>query len=85
LSLQREDHQCWVVPEIGTDSIGFDEVNVNESSEICIFIGPEGGFSERELEHLQKQGATFHELGDLRLRAETAAWKTITLVNELIN
>jgi 16S rRNA (uracil1498-N3)-methyltransferase len=38
-----------------------------------LFIGPEGGFSERELEVARGVGATFAQLGPRRLRAETAA------------
>ncbi|MCU1227773.1 MAG: hypothetical protein JWO97_657, partial [Acidobacteria bacterium] len=38
-----------------------------------LFIGPEGGFSERELALARDAGATFARLGPRRLRAETAA------------
>ena len=40
---------------------------------VVIFIGPEGGFSERELELARESGAFFMHLGPRRLRAETAA------------
>lgn len=36
-------------------------------------IGPEGDFSEAEIEYLATQGAQFYELGNSRLRTETAA------------
>ncbi|HJT17799.1 MAG TPA: RsmE family RNA methyltransferase, partial [Thermoanaerobaculia bacterium] len=38
-----------------------------------LFIGPEGGFSERELTLARENGASFEQLGPRRLRAETAA------------
>lgn len=38
-----------------------------------LFIGPEGGFSERELQLARASGAEFERLGPRRLRAETAA------------
>lgn len=38
-----------------------------------LFIGPEGGFSERELALARNHGASFERLGPRRLRAETAA------------
>jgi 16S rRNA (uracil1498-N3)-methyltransferase len=39
----------------------------------CLLIGPEGGLSKNELDHLQKQEAQFISLGTSRLRTETAA------------
>lgn len=43
------------------------------SEEIDIFIGPEGGWSEREIELANSYNMEFKGLGDLTLRAETAA------------
>jgi 16S rRNA (uracil1498-N3)-methyltransferase len=40
---------------------------------VTLYIGPEGGFSPRELELAREQGAAFASLGPRRLRAETAA------------
>ena len=38
-----------------------------------IFIGPEGGFSDREMTVARENGAILQRLGPRRLRAETAA------------
>ncbi len=38
-----------------------------------LFIGPEGGWSEKEVELAKAHGAQIHSLGPLTLRAETAA------------
>jgi len=46
-----------------------------------IFIGPEGGFSEREIELAKKHGAFFERLGPRRLRAETAALVAVTIIS----
>ena len=46
-----------------------------------IFIGPEGGFSERELDLARNAGATFERLGPRRLRAETAALAAVTIIS----
>lgn len=43
------------------------------SSKIVLFIGPEGGFSEREVNLAEENDADLVSLGDHRLRAETAA------------
>lgn len=40
---------------------------------VTIAIGPEGGFSAREVSALSEQGARFASLGDLVLRTELAA------------
>jgi 16S rRNA (uracil1498-N3)-methyltransferase len=40
---------------------------------MTLFIGPEGGWSERELELARAAGCRFGRLGPRRLRAETAA------------
>jgi 16S rRNA (uracil1498-N3)-methyltransferase len=38
-----------------------------------LLIGPEGGWSEREIAEAQKHDCAFEQLGERRLRAETAA------------
>ena len=43
-----------------------------------LFIGPEGGWSEHELELARTAGARFRRLGPRRLRAETAAIVAMT-------
>lgn len=39
----------------------------------CIFVGPEGGFSEKEVILAKDKGCTIASLGSLTLRGETAA------------
>jgi 16S rRNA (uracil1498-N3)-methyltransferase len=45
-----------------------------------LFIGPEGGWSERELQLATERGATFRRIGPRRLRAETAAIVGVSMV-----
>ncbi len=45
-----------------------------------IFIGPEGGWSEREIGEARENGCDFERLGIRRLRAETAAIVATALV-----
>ncbi len=44
-----------------------------ESKNISIFIGPEGGFSAKEIQDAAEQKFSITSLGDLTLRGETAA------------
>lgn len=50
---------------------------------VTLFIGPEGGFSPRELALARERGAQFASLGPRRLRAETAAIVAVALVIDL--
>ena len=72
----------WIVPEIFSESKRIDEILFQKNEDICIFIGPEGGFSEKEIQFFKTKNAHFLSLGTLRLRAETAAWKSISIVSE---
>ncbi|NNE44568.1 MAG: 16S rRNA (uracil(1498)-N(3))-methyltransferase [Gemmatimonadetes bacterium] len=46
---------------------------------VTVFIGPEGGFTDAELEEGRRIGATRVSLGPTRLRTETAAIVAVTL------
>lgn len=48
------------------------DYNFNAKTEIGIFVGPEGGWSERELEIAKNAGAKIVSLGRRLLRTETA-------------
>lgn len=50
---------------------------------ITLLIGPEGGFSEREVELARSVGACFRRLGPRRLRAETAALAATVAISTL--
>ncbi len=52
-----------------------------EDKNVCLIIGPEGGFDESEAKYLEKSGAIFFTLGNHILRAETAA---ITAVSQTL-
>ncbi len=52
--------------------------------EIHLIIGPEGDFSERELDQLKKAQVEFAILGPRRLRSESAAIVAISNLNQLM-
>ncbi len=49
-----------------------------DHSSLSIFIGPEGGWSEKEIERFKELGVEIFSLGQLTLRAETAAIVALT-------
>lgn len=53
------------------------------SAELTLLIGPEGGFSEREVSLARSVGASFRRLGPRRLRAETAALAATVMISAL--
>jgi 16S rRNA (uracil1498-N3)-methyltransferase len=53
--------------------------NSDEKS-ICIIIGPEGGFDEKEIEYLQNMNVPTFTLGNHILRAETAAIASVSQI-----
>jgi len=55
-------------------------VDASPSEAATLFIGPEGGWSEEELQLARASGARFRKLGSRRLRAETAAIVAITRI-----
>lgn len=51
-------------------------------TDLIVLIGPEGGWSEREIAVARERGCIFQRLGPRRLRAETAAITAVSIVAE---
>ena len=58
--------------------------NYNKKTPVSILIGPEGDFSNKELEQMDIAGVKLFSLGNRRLRAETAAQASLSILNELL-
>jgi 16S rRNA (uracil1498-N3)-methyltransferase len=56
------------------------DYDLSKAKEVQIIIGPEGGFSEKEIERAQKAGAHPFTFGPRILRTETAAIASLSLV-----
>lgn len=63
-----------IVPYELENNMGIKDVleNIQKLEEICLFIGPEGGFEQVEIDQLVKIGAKIVSLGPRILRTETA-------------
>ena len=57
---------------------------LEKGKSISILIGPEGGFSEQEINHLTEQGFIRTSLGKRILRAETAAIYALSVIGYLL-
>lgn len=53
---------------------------VREMDHVALFVGPEGGFSNDEIAQLASAGSTIVQIGDLVMRAETAAIVGTTMI-----
>ncbi|HBI74020.1 MAG TPA: 16S rRNA (uracil(1498)-N(3))-methyltransferase, partial [Lachnospiraceae bacterium] len=53
---------------------------INKVKNIALFVGPEGGFSEQEVEKCIAIGYNVAGLGKRILRAETAAISAIAII-----
>ncbi len=63
------------------DPDGMDFTDIYIPGRILAVVGPEGGFSEAELEMLRDSNAQFLRLGNRRLRAESAAIGAMALIS----
>jgi 16S rRNA (uracil1498-N3)-methyltransferase len=66
---------AWVAEDQRSlkDALTDVDINTNSIPSIALFVGPEGGFSDREITQLKEKGAHTLSLGTSILRMETAA------------
>lgn len=62
---------------------GFKSVSANIDSEIQLWVGPEGGFSDEEISWVTAHGCNPVQLGPRVLRTETAALAAVAVMNSL--
>jgi 16S rRNA (uracil1498-N3)-methyltransferase len=62
-----------IVLHEGVDAGSSLKNNIEDGESYCFFIGPEGGFTDEEIDHAARNTAIIASLGKRRLRADTAA------------
>ena len=80
--LNRLEGQCFA--GIKNVTYQLSDMDIEKENVINIMIGPEGDFSPKEIEMLKKKGVRFYTLGNRRLRSETAAQSSLSILNELM-
>jgi 16S rRNA (uracil1498-N3)-methyltransferase len=76
------DKQLLIMLDLGTKSLVNEKQALLDSkniSEITLFIGPEGGWSDEDHELMNNRGVKKYSLGNTVLRAETAAIVAVSL------
>lgn len=77
--IEQENH-AWIAYEREGESLKQCLQDLGESNKLLLIIGPEGGFSEREIEESVKSGATPITLGPRILRTETATLVALSAI-----
>lgn len=80
--LDKSDRQCFA-GMMGT-SKQLSEYQFDNKIPVHVLIGPEGDFSDNEVEHMNIKRVKFFSLGSRRLRADTAAQASLSILNELL-
>lgn len=68
--IQANQGNSWILQMNGTPVL---QAHLNTNESVSLFIGPEGGWSDNELELFKNKGFKSVSLGNTVLRAETAA------------
>ncbi|MFW6285065.1 MAG: RsmE family RNA methyltransferase [Bacillota bacterium] len=82
-ALDLSEYDAVYVPYENEDVVPAKEAfkTLKRGMKVLIVIGPEGGFSDEEIEHLLSLGATSLSLGPRILRSETAVFYTLSAIN----
>lgn len=82
--LKSSDSAILAFSERGGQSIKSALADVIDDSSVAALIGPEGGWSDVELNRMEESGCRFVTLGPRVLRTETAAIVALTLIQHAI-
>ena len=69
---------CW---ELEKETTAREVLSVNREKNIVVLVGPEGGFSEREVGAIKSAGGVSVSLGKRILKTDTAAISVLAMIN----
>jgi 16S rRNA (uracil1498-N3)-methyltransferase len=75
------NNSILVCHESGKDVIDVLPKILKKKSKILFLVGPEGGFSKAEIDFLKERNVNFINLGNRRLRSETAVITALSQIN----
>lgn len=88
-NFNQSSERVGLFPFEGVASRTFKEalrsMKVQEAREVCVFVGSEGGFSEKEVQRFQEVGMEPLTLGDQVLRVETACLALVSILKYELN
>lgn len=88
----REEKSLIIVPHPGVDAkisdlfkrVGKESGNISLPKEIVVCVGPEGGFTDREIQMVEDKSANSVGLGRRILRADTVPMVVSVLINQIL-
>lgn len=76
-----ESSQSYIAHEQPMDKKHTRFENIDISQPLTLFVGPEGGFTDEEVQKVVNAGSKVVDLGENRLRAETASLKLLSMIS----
>jgi 16S rRNA (uracil1498-N3)-methyltransferase len=83
-NLKQQNFSCFFGATTSSNISIHNYSNIN-ASDIAWFVGPEGGFSNKEIENMQNNHFNPLKIGRWIMRVETAAVAGITILHEYLN
>ncbi len=79
--ISNNKNEIRLIAHLSDNSLNIN--HISEPNNVCILIGPEGDFTEKELTFAEKSGFQPIFMGKSRLRTETAGVVAVSLLNNL--
>ncbi len=79
--LSFEKYDLIITSDLKGKAIGLYKTKIENAKKILLIIGPEGGFTLKEIEFIKEKGSKFVSLNQFTLRSEIAIISLLTICN----
>jgi len=79
------EYNTRILPCLSEGTKELKEVITNKTEKIAVFIGPEGDFTDKEIEYAESKGLDTVSLGPLVLRVDTACLFSISAIQTILS